>query len=99
MNHENGTIKNLIFEDGSRIPLQALYAAVPFQQHSDIPESLGCGFTEHGHLITDHFQKTTLEGVFACGDNTTMMRSVANAIHSGNLTGAIVNKELTEEQF
>jgi thioredoxin reductase len=60
---------------------------------------LGCELTEQGYIKIDGFQKTTVEGVFACGDNSAMMRSVANAVYSGNLTGAVVNKELTNELF
>ncbi|ULT29086.1 hypothetical protein KUH03_35030 [Sphingobacterium sp. E70] len=40
-----------------------------------------------------------MKGVFACGDNTSMMRSVSNAVAAGNLAGAMVNKELVEENF
>lgn len=97
--HENGYLKNVVFKDGSKITFNAVYAGIPFTQHSDIPVSLGCELTEQGYIKVDTFQKTTIEGVFACGDNTAMMRSVANAIYSGNLTGAMVNKELTDEQF
>jgi thioredoxin reductase len=45
------------------------------------------------------FQKTTVENVFACGDNTNPMRSVANAVASGNLVGAMTNNIMTEEEF
>lgn len=96
---ENGQIKSVIFNDGGRIPFQAMYAAIPFVQSSDIPTSLGCEITEQGYIKIDGFQKTTIHGVFACGDNSVMMRSVANAVYGGNFTGALVNKELTEEQF
>lgn len=44
-------------------------------------------------------QKTTEEGIFACGDNSSMMRSVSIAVSSGTITGAIVNHELTQENF
>ena len=47
----------------------------------------------------DNFQKTTVSDVFACGDNVNMMRSVANAVATGNLAGAMANNELTVEQF
>jgi len=97
--HENGQINNLLFEDGNKMAFDAVYAAVPFEQHSDIPESLGCELTEQGHIKVDGFQKTNIHGVFACGDNSSMMRSVATAVSSGNLAGAMVNKELTDEQF
>ena len=97
--HKNGYIKNVIFIDGSKEDFNAVYAAIPFIQHSNIPFDLGCELTEQGYIKVDMFQKTSIEGIFACGDNTAMMRSVANAVYSGNLTGAMVNKELTDEQF
>lgn len=97
--HENGQLKKVILDDGRKLDFDALYAAIPFTQHSDIPISLGCEITEHGHIKTDNFQKTTVEGVFACGDNSGMMRSVANAVYSGNLTGAMVNSLLSAAEF
>jgi thioredoxin reductase len=97
--HENGQIRSVIFEDGTSKIYKALYAGIPFTQHSAIPKSLGCELTEMGHIKIDPTQKTTLEGVYACGDNSTLMRSVANAVFSGNLTGAMINKDLTIESF
>lgn len=97
--HRNGQIVNVVFDDGSKVPFDAVYASVPFVQHSDIPAQLACELTEAGHIKVDVFQRTTVEGVYACGDNSSPMRSVANAVGSGNLTGAALNKALTEEQF
>jgi thioredoxin reductase len=97
--HHQGHVRNVRFTDGSRIAFEAIYAAVPFTQHSDIPAGLGCELTEQGYLKIDGFHKTTIEGVYACGDNTSMLRSVANAVGSGNLTGTAVNMVLTNEQF
>ncbi|MFC2187569.1 NAD(P)/FAD-dependent oxidoreductase [Fulvivirgaceae bacterium LMO-SS25] len=97
--HESGQIKNVTFNDGNKIGFNALYAAVPFTQHSDIPVSLGCEIAEQGYIKVDNFQKTTVSDVFACGDNVNMMRSVANAVATGNLAGAMANNELTVEQF
>lgn len=97
--HEKGLIKNVIFKGGSKENFDAVYAAIPFTQHSDIPHSLGCELTEQGYIKIDAFQRTTLARIFACGDNTSFMRSVANAVSSGNFIGAVVNKELTDEQF
>lgn len=97
--HENGYVKKLTFSDRNKIDFNAVYAAVPFTQHSDIPISLGCDLTEQGYIGVGNLQKTSIEGVFACGDNTAMMRSVANAVYSGNVAAAMANKELTDEQF
>jgi thioredoxin reductase len=97
--HKEGYLEEVIFTDGSKIPLKALYAKLPFEHQSDIPVSLGCELTEHGYIKTDNMQKTTIPGVFACGDNSSFMRSVANAVATGNMAGAAVNKELCEIEF
>jgi thioredoxin reductase len=97
--HQNGQIENVVFSDGSKEHFTALYSAVPFSQGSEIPSSLGCELTEQGHLKVDNFQATTVDGIYACGDNASMMRSIANSVYSGNLAGVMVNRVLTEEQF
>jgi len=97
--HESGHVRNLVFTDGSKMSFDAIYASIPFTQHSDIPVSLGCELTEQGHIKTDMFQKTTVDGVYACGDNASMLRSVAMAVSSGNIAGAMLNNELTGERF
>ena len=97
--HQNGLITHVVFEDGSQTSFDAIYASVPFEQHSKIPELLGCQLTEQGYLQVDNFQKTTLEGVYAIGDNSSPMRSVANAVATGSFVGAMVNMELTAERF
>ncbi|GAB2528765.1 NAD(P)/FAD-dependent oxidoreductase [Spirosoma aerophilum] len=99
LEHQNGHLNKILFEDGHNRDFDAAYAAIPFVQHSDIPVSLGCELTEQGYFYVDAFQKTTVAGVYACGDSTSMMRSVASAVSSGNLTGAMLNKELIDEQF
>ncbi|MGN6194690.1 MAG: NAD(P)/FAD-dependent oxidoreductase [Ginsengibacter sp.] len=97
--HHKGKIKQVIFSDGSSQKFDALYAALPFTQHSDIPASLGCEFTEHGFIKVNRFQETNVPGIFACGDNSNMMRSLASAVYAGNFAGAIVNAKLVEEDF
>ena len=97
--HINGQVNDLILKDGSSASLKALYARIPFVQHSDIPENLGCELTEQGFIKTDAMQQSTVNGVFVCGDNTTPMRSVANAVAAGNFAGAAVNSQLCQERF
>ena len=50
-------------------------------------------------IKTDPFQKTNITGVFACGDNSSMLRSVSNTVATGGIAGAMVNKELVDELF
>lgn len=96
---EQGQVKALVLQDGSRLAFDAVYAKIPFVQHSAIPEQLGCALNEHGLIQIDAMQQTTIPGVYACGDSTTMMRSVANAVASGNFSGAAINRALIEETY
>lgn len=97
--HENGHLDRIVFKDNTELICEVMYARIPFIQHSEIPKLLGCTLTEQGHIETDKLQKTTVPDIFACGDATSPMRSVANAVAAGNLTGAMVNKELAEAEM
>ena len=97
--HNKGSITNAVLKNGEKINFNAVYAAIPFIQHSNIPASLGCELTEQGYIQVDDFQKTNIEGIYACGDNSTRMRSIANAVANGNLAGAMANMELTHDNF
>jgi thioredoxin reductase len=99
LEHSNGYIKNIIFRDGTKSSIKALYARSSFVQHCTIPETLGCEMTDQGYIKTDSYQKTTVHGIFASGDNTTRMRTVANAVAMGTTAGITVNKEIIEEEF
>jgi thioredoxin reductase len=99
LEHANGYLKTIVFRNGRSATLKALYSRPLFVQHSDIPESLGCELTVDGYLKVDSSQKTTIPSIFACGDNTTRMRTVANAVAMGTTAGMMVNKELILEVF
>lgn len=95
----NGQLNAVVFQDESTFHLKAIYARPAFVQSTNIPLALGCELTEQGLIKVDAFQKTTVAGVFACGDATNPMRSVALAVATGSATGAFVNHELIGETF
>ncbi len=97
--HSNGYLKNMIFRDETKSAIKAIYAPTPFEQHCLIPSSLGCEFTGEGYIKIDSFLETTIKGVYACGDNATRMRTVANAIGMGTTAGIEVSKKIILEDF
>lgn len=99
LDHREGRIEQVVFANGSSHALETMYARPDFVQHSLIPEDFGCELTEQGLLKTDFTQQTTVEGLFACGDNSNMMRSVAYAVATGNIAGAVVNHQLSDADF
>lgn len=95
----DGQLQKVVFKDGSKESFSALYASLPFEQHCSIPAALGCELNDTGHIKVDMFFKTTVDGVYACGDNTGPFRSVSNAVANGNFAGAAINRELAMERF
>jgi thioredoxin reductase len=96
---EKGQIQEVVFEDGSRESITAMYARPPFTQHSDLPALLGCNIDEMGFITVDEFQQTNVPGIYAAGDNTTRLRAVSAAIGGGGKAGAFINHALIQERF
>ena len=97
--HENGMVKHLKFKDGSTHELDAIYARVGMEHNTKVINDLSIELTEQGYVAVNAFKQTNVAGVYAAGDCTTMMRSVANAVAEGNFAGTILNKELVNEAF
>ncbi|HLV46368.1 MAG TPA: NAD(P)/FAD-dependent oxidoreductase [Flavobacterium sp.] len=99
LEHQDGNIRQIVFTDNTTFELKAIYSRPAFEQHCKIPKMLGCELTEQGLLKVDMFQKTSVPNIFACGDNSSPMRSVANAVATGTFAGAMVNNIIIEEEF
>ncbi len=99
LEHTNGHLQNIIFNDGSEFSLKAIYAPSPFEQHCKIPESLGCELTEEGYIKIDSLLETSIKGIFAIGDNAARMRTVANAVSMGTTAGITISKKMIAEEF
>ncbi|MDF2932784.1 MAG: pyridine nucleotide-disulfide oxidoreductase [Chryseobacterium sp.] len=97
--HDHSQLKGVLLADGRQIHLEVVYTSVPFTQHSDLPLLLGCTMTDNGLIELNDYQQTNIPGVYACGDNSAAMRTISKAVYTGNLAGAMVNKELAEESF
>ncbi|MBU2904122.1 NAD(P)/FAD-dependent oxidoreductase [Arenibacter algicola] len=99
LEHHKGQLQNIIFKNGSKAAVTAMYTKTAFEQHSAIPEAMGCELNEEGYLKTDAFLQTNIKGIYACGDNVSRLRTVANAVAMGTAAGMMVNKELVFEKF
>lgn len=96
---QNGIIRAIIFKDQSIEPIAALYAKPKFEQQSNLPAAFKCEFNKEGTIIVDSERQTTIEGIYACGDNLTVFRSVAVAVHSGTVVGGHINHKLAIDSF
>ena len=97
--HQNGIVKYLKFKDGSNQKLDAIYARVGVEHNTKVITDLNIELSEQGYIAINTFKQTNVAGVYAAGDCTTMMRSVASSVADGNSAGAILNRELVSEAF
>lgn len=101
--HKDGYLDHLVFKDGSKHPLKAVFAKGGIEQHSDLATQLGCTLHAEGMgkglVQVDEFGMTSQPGVFAAGDNSQPMRSVALAVAAGNKAGPFINRELLQEEY
>lgn len=97
--HQAGALQHVRLADGTAVPLPAVFARVPFVQHSDLAAQLGCALAANGLVQVDEFGQTTVPGVFAAGDNSSLLRQVGAASASGAKAAAWLNRGFIEEAF
>lgn len=97
---EGGELRAIRFADGSRLSREALLYRPPNRQRSPIAESLGCVIDSAGYVQTSPpFGQTEVPGVFAVGDMTSPMHSLAWASAGGTLAAGGVQHLLAERDF
>ncbi|TGK36467.1 NAD(P)/FAD-dependent oxidoreductase [Leptospira andrefontaineae] len=99
--HEGEKLKSVTFENGENLERDGLYAlpTFPFKLKSKIGEELGCEKDQFGFYKVSERGKTTIDGVYACGDNASGAHSVLLAAASGGMAGAGIVHELLSEKF
>lgn len=97
---EGDALRSVAFADGSERPLGGLLVAVTLHRRDALADRLGVSPAEAGPLSAESVEvdprfATTAPGVYAAGDLTLPMPSVANAVMSGSVAAAAVVGELT----
>lgn len=97
--HHDGKLEALVFDDQSDCEMDVLYFRTPFVQSCSLPVSLGCELTNDGYIKIDAALQTTINGIYACGDNSSPNRTVSNAVATGHKVGMSLNKEIIRAAF
>jgi thioredoxin reductase len=95
--HDNGYLTQVLA--GEAFELDALYCRPPFEQHSNVPQLLGCELNDMGYIKLDETNQTTVKGVYAAGDCVSPARSIAMAVYTGMMSGVFINKSLNDADF
>lgn len=99
LNHTAGQLERVVFTDGSSSNVRAIYSRNSFFQQCQIPQILGCEPTEEGYIKVDQNQESSIKGIYACGDCTSKVRTVANSVASGTTAGMMASKQLIIAEF
>ncbi len=95
-------LEAVLFADGGERVCRGLLVGVAMHQRSRLAEQLGADAQEQGPpavdpLVVDATFATTVPGLYAAGDLSGRMPSVANAVASGSTAAAVIVQDLTAQ--
>jgi thioredoxin reductase len=98
----DGTLAEVEFADGSRLPREGMLVPVTLGQRSALAAGLGAEPADPGPvvvdpLVVDAMFRTTAEGISAAGDVSAQLQQVAGAISAGSLAAVGVVQSLMAE--
>ncbi len=99
---EDGQLRRIDFAGGDPLERSVLFNRPRQEPRNDLATQLGCDLVEApipGLIRVEGMQQTTVAGVFAAGDVTTPMQSIAMAVSSGSAAGAMANHQLAHEMI
>ncbi|MBM9498665.1 NAD(P)/FAD-dependent oxidoreductase [Leptospira sp. 201903071] len=98
---EGEQLKAVSLANGETKEREAVFfhPTLPFLLKSQIGETLGCEKNQFGFYKVNERGGTTVDGVFACGDNVSPAHSVLLAAASGTMAGIGVVSALLGEGF
>ncbi|KKD40359.1 NAD(P)/FAD-dependent oxidoreductase [Bacillus sp. FSL L8-0167] len=99
IDHDNGQLRTLQLANGEIVNREGGFVASEFKQSAPFAEKLGCQMTKNAGIETDILGRTTVSGVFACGDNLGGPAQLVLAAAAGSQAGMGVIHELVQEEF
>ena len=92
-----GKLDRIIFDDGSSISPRAIFFSTGNVQRSELPAALGCHVTHKGAVKTTPGQRSSVPGVWVCGDAAEDTQYVIVAAAEGAKAAMGINKQLQQE--
>ncbi|MGG3450582.1 NAD(P)/FAD-dependent oxidoreductase [Domibacillus aminovorans] len=97
---KEGQLTSIRLQNGQEIQREAGIVMTDLVQSAPFAEQLGCEITPNGGIKVDSFGRTTVEGVYACGDTSLSTPSqLVIAAAEGNKAAAGVIMDLVEAAF
>ncbi|HSK22575.1 MAG TPA: NAD(P)/FAD-dependent oxidoreductase [Egicoccus sp.] len=91
---ERGAMQGLRLASGRVLPAGIAFFSIGHDANVGLATALGCDLDHDGVVVVDDEAKTTVDGVYACGDVTPGMQLVAVALGKGTTAGVACAKSL-----
>jgi thioredoxin reductase (NADPH) len=89
---EDGRLRAVLTEQGRRIGLDSLFSIQGATPENALARELGLKLAATGHIVVDTEQKTSVPGVYAAGDITSLhSHQVTAAVHEGAQAASAAN--------
>jgi thioredoxin reductase len=92
-----GKLDRIIFDDGSSLSRRAIFFSTGNVQRSELPAALACAVTAKGAVKTTRGQRSSVAGVWVCGDASQDSQYVIVAAAEGAKAAMGINKELQQQ--
>jgi thioredoxin reductase len=96
---ERGTLETVVLADGTRAPCDVLFLCAALVQRSELPSAIGCALSADGHVVVDNEHRTSVDGVYACGDMCTPIHQVIVAAADGARTAIAVDNAIVDDEI
>jgi thioredoxin reductase (NADPH) len=97
---EDGQLHELRTAGGRALPVDALFVVRGARPRTDLAVQLGVQLSERGYVVVDTEQHTSVKGVLAAGDLTSLHgHQVSTAVHEGAQAACAANYLLYPEAF
>jgi thioredoxin reductase (NADPH) len=88
----DGHLREVLLTSGERMALEAMFSLQGATPETDVARALGVALDESGYVLVDTEQKTSVPGVYAAGDLTSLhSHQVAAAVHEGAQAACAAN--------
>jgi thioredoxin reductase len=93
------SLRAIVFQDGHREAVRALYFDMPCRSQSRLAETLGCQYNRRGGIRCGQYEATNVSGVFVAGNLIKDVQLSIVAAAEGARAAFGINRALTREDF
>jgi thioredoxin reductase (NADPH) len=91
---EKVLVHNVKDEKKSEIETAAVFVSIGEEPQNQLAKQLGCELDDHGYIITDKNQRTSVKRVYAAGDITGGLRQIVTACAEGAIAALTATEVL-----